>query len=123
MRPLAVSLGDPAGVGPELICEAWTRRDAEGLPAFFVAGGAEALRAAAIRRGLDIAISAVNSTAEAVSAFERALPVLGAVDEDQVDVNGRRATRLTLTHLKPGVARADVVSLAHELGLTDVVLY
>ena len=49
--------------------------------------------------------------------------MLGAVDEDTIDLNGHRATRLTLTHLKPGVARADVVALAHELGLTDVVLY
>ena len=31
IRPLAVSLGDPAGVGPELICEAWAQREAERL--------------------------------------------------------------------------------------------
>lgn len=49
--------------------------------------------------------------------------VLGAVDEDEVELNGRRATRLTLTHLKPGVARSDVASLARKLGLTDLVLY
>jgi rare lipoprotein A len=48
--------------------------------------------------------------------------VLGAVDEDQVTLDGRVATRLTLTHLKPGVARADVLALARQLGLTDVVL-
>ncbi|MEO8882716.1 MAG: septal ring lytic transglycosylase RlpA family protein [Devosia sp.] len=50
--------------------------------------------------------------------------MLGAVDEDQVtDDNGAAATRLTLTHLKPGVARQDVLDLAHKLGLKDVVLY
>jgi rare lipoprotein A len=46
---------------------------------------------------------------------------LGAVDEEQVDVGGKTATRLTLTHLKPGVARADLVLLARQLGLDDVV--
>ncbi|MEO7223302.1 MAG: septal ring lytic transglycosylase RlpA family protein, partial [Devosia sp.] len=46
--------------------------------------------------------------------------MLGAVDEETLDLGGNPATRLTLTHLKPGVARADVVSLARQLGLSDV---
>jgi rare lipoprotein A len=49
--------------------------------------------------------------------------MLGAVDEDIVQTGARPATRLTLTHLKPGVARSDVLSLAQQLGLTDIVLY
>lgn len=52
-----------------------------------------------------------------------AFAMLGAVDEDDVGADGRAATRLTLTHLKPGVARIDVVSLARKLGLRDLVLY
>ena len=46
--------------------------------------------------------------------------MLGAVDEQTLDLGGNPATRLTLTHLKPGVARADVVSLARQLGLSDI---
>ncbi len=49
--------------------------------------------------------------------------MLGAVDEDAVRIPGAAATRLTLTHLKPGVARDDVMSLARQLGLKDLVLY
>lgn len=49
--------------------------------------------------------------------------LLGAVDEVPVKVGGKDATRLTLTHLKPGVARTDVLDLARELGLNDIVLY
>ncbi len=49
--------------------------------------------------------------------------LLGAVDEDQVADGGRPATRLTLTHLKPGVARGDVMAMARELGLNELVLY
>lgn len=59
----------------------------------------------------------------AVVTIAEDFAALGAVDEDQVDLAGRPATRLTLTHLKPGVARADVLTLAQELGLTDLVLY
>ena len=80
MKPLAVSLGDPAGVGPELICEAWARSDAERLPPFFVCGGARLLREAAERRGLDLAVEVVASPSEAGPMFASALPVLGGGD-------------------------------------------
>ena len=51
--PLAISLGDPAGVGPELIAAAWAAREREGLLPFVVAGGPDVLRAAAKQRGLN----------------------------------------------------------------------
>ena len=49
--PLAVSLGDPAGIGSEIALEAWRRRKKERLPAFFLVGNAAFLkrRAAALR--------------------------------------------------------------------------
>jgi 4-hydroxythreonine-4-phosphate dehydrogenase len=80
MNPLAVSLGDPAGVGPELLCEAWARREHEALPPFFAVGGGEILAQAAQRRGLDIAVSRVASPDEAAARFGEALPVLGDLD-------------------------------------------
>jgi 4-hydroxythreonine-4-phosphate dehydrogenase len=78
--PLAVSLGDPAGVGPELICEAWSRRDLAALPAFFAVGGLGLLRDAAKARGLDVPLQAIDDPAAAAAAFGRALPVLGGPD-------------------------------------------
>ena len=80
MAPLAVSLGDPAGVGPELICEAWARREAERLPPFFVCGGTELLREAALSRGLALKVADVADEAEARAAFPQVLPVLGEPD-------------------------------------------
>ena len=52
-----------------------------------------------------------------------AFAVYGAVTEVQVALGDHTETRLTLTKLKPGVARSDVLSLAQELGLSDIVLY
>ena len=78
--PLAVSLGDPAGVGPELLAEAWARRAAEGLPPFFAVGGAEVIAAAAARRGLAVPIARIDDPAEAATAFASALPVFGPLD-------------------------------------------
>jgi len=80
MKPLAVSLGDPAGIGPELIAQAWARRDAEGLAPFFVSGGAGVLAAAAHTRGLSVPIIAIASSDEAAAAFRHGLPVLGSHD-------------------------------------------
>ena len=77
-RPLACSIGDPAGIGPELICEAWARREAEQLPPFFVVGGAGLLAEAAHQRGLDMPVESIEDAADASSVFAQALPVLGS---------------------------------------------
>jgi len=82
LGPLAVSLGDPAGVGPELIAEAWARRaDAELLP-FFVAGAPGLLAEAAQQRGLSVPIVEIYHPAEALDCFDHALPVLAGIDGD-----------------------------------------
>ncbi|AKQ42512.1 4-hydroxythreonine-4-phosphate dehydrogenase [Aurantiacibacter atlanticus] len=41
--PLAISLGDPAGIGPEIIAAAWARREEFDLPPFRVIGGSQVL--------------------------------------------------------------------------------
>ena len=71
-----------------------------------------------IRLGLGIFADQANAI-----ALAEQFAILGAIDEEQVTVNGRLATRLTLTHLKPGVARVDALDLARQLGLTDIILY
>ncbi|KHK91817.1 4-hydroxythreonine-4-phosphate dehydrogenase PdxA [Novosphingobium malaysiense] len=78
--PLAVSLGDPAGIGPELIAEAWMRRERELLAPFFVVGGAGVLSAAAASRELSLPVVQIGCPAEATQAFASGLPVLGKQD-------------------------------------------
>jgi 4-hydroxythreonine-4-phosphate dehydrogenase len=79
-RPLAISLGDPAGVGPELIAAAWALRKKEALPPFLVVEGKELLSAAASSRGLKVPIAPISDPAEAPDAFPDALPVLGSAE-------------------------------------------
>ncbi len=67
--PLAVTLGDPAGIGPEIITAAWSRR-AAGDPPFLVFGDAQTLR----RSGAPVA--PVGSPAEAADVFASHLPVI-----------------------------------------------
>lgn len=99
---LAVSLGDPAGVGPELIAEAWQRREAERLPPFLVAGGAGVLREAAARRGIDLPVERIGDPFDAAVVFERALPVLPAAADApyQPGEPGEDGARLALASLE-----------------------
>lgn len=78
--PLAVSLGDPAGIGPEIIVESWLRRRESGLAPFFVAAGASVLAAAAQIRGIPAPIVRIDDPAQAAEAFAHGLPVLGTDD-------------------------------------------
>jgi len=72
----------------------------------------------AFKLGLGIYADQTNAI-----SLSQQFAVLGAVEEEPVSVGGRPATRLTLTRLKPGVARQDALDLARELGLTDIVVY
>ena len=75
--PLAVSLGDPAGVGPELIAEAYVRRHEERLPPFFVCGGLEAVLEAARTRGHSISATRLERPPAGLGGMGDALPFLG----------------------------------------------
>lgn len=50
MKPLAVSMGDPAGIGLELAARVWA--DRQGAPPFFFVGDPDALERASARLGL-----------------------------------------------------------------------
>lgn len=67
--PLALSMGEPAGVGPEIIARAWAALHVEG-PVFVVIGDATLMR----RQGQPV--EAVLTAADAVDVFRRAIPVL-----------------------------------------------
>jgi 4-hydroxythreonine-4-phosphate dehydrogenase len=74
-RPLALTLGEPAGIGPDITLAAWANRTALGVPAFYVLADPEYLARRAKRLGLDIPLETVNP-ANASAAFVRALPVV-----------------------------------------------
>jgi 4-hydroxythreonine-4-phosphate dehydrogenase len=73
--PLAVTIGEPAGIGPDLTLAIWRRRAELDLPAFYMIGDADFLKARARALGLDVAIAEVTPT-QAAAAFARALPVV-----------------------------------------------
>ncbi|OJW70692.1 MAG: 4-hydroxythreonine-4-phosphate dehydrogenase PdxA [Sphingomonadales bacterium 63-6] len=101
MKALAASLGDPAGIGPELLCEAWAARQDAMLAPFFVVGGEHLLAAAAARRGVDTPIVPIADPADAADAFAQGLPVLGNEDGEyfpgEPNSDGARLALASLT--------------------------
>jgi 4-hydroxythreonine-4-phosphate dehydrogenase len=85
---MAVTVGDPAGIGPETVAKAWMARESEGLPPFFGIGARAAFEAIGFADFAPIA-----SPDEAAAAFARALPLLelsasGAVIAGEPDAAG-----------------------------------
>jgi 4-hydroxythreonine-4-phosphate dehydrogenase len=73
-KPLALTLGEPAGIGPDIVIAAWLRRAEFALPPFYVLGDAGYLAARAQSLGISIPISATEPSA-AAATFAGALPV------------------------------------------------
>ncbi len=73
--PLAVTMGEPAGVGGELSLKAWQARHSGSRP-FFVLDDPDRLADLARRLEMDVRLQEISDPREAASAFSSALPVL-----------------------------------------------
>jgi 4-hydroxythreonine-4-phosphate dehydrogenase len=80
VRPLALTLGEPAGIGPDLALAVWQRRAEYDIPPFYVIGDGDFLRRRAERLGLKVPI-AEGAPDTAVKAFPAALPVLPVAEK------------------------------------------
>ena len=74
--PLALTAGEPAGIGGEITLKAWLARDRASLWPFFAIDDPVRLARLAARLGLDVPIVAIAHPAEAAASFAAALPVL-----------------------------------------------
>ncbi|MGD9783762.1 MAG: 4-hydroxythreonine-4-phosphate dehydrogenase PdxA [Hyphomicrobiaceae bacterium] len=74
--PLAVSLGDPAGIGLDVLCLAWLQREERGLPPFAVIGCRSAIEARARTLGIGVPVEAIERWQHAPCVFAAALPVI-----------------------------------------------
>ena len=80
--PLAISLGDPAGVGPELIVRCWEALAGTDCAPIAVVGGANVLRSTAERIGVDLPLAQIDGIADAATYWPHSLPVLDMADAD-----------------------------------------
>lgn len=105
LAPLAVAMGDPAGIGPEVVAKAWLARCDAALPAFFAVGDARA-----IERVWPGPVARIADPAGAADAFADALPVMVIEDAGDIvagvpDAEGARCALHSL-EMAVGLARS-----------------
>jgi len=105
LTPLAVSLGDPSGIGPEVVAKCWDSRRAMGLPVFVAVGDPRSLSAV-----WDGPLAVITDPREAEDAFAHGLPLL-AVPAAGAGVPGEPTTAgahcsLDSLELAVGLARS-----------------
>jgi 4-hydroxythreonine-4-phosphate dehydrogenase len=75
--PVAVTMGEPAGIGGELTLKAWrARHDADGATPFFAIDDPQRLAQIARKLNTDVPIRVIATPDEATAIFRNALPVL-----------------------------------------------
>ncbi len=73
--PLALSMGEPSGIGGEIAMKAWMRRG-EGLSPFFAIDDPNRLQSIANALGWQVPIQIVQAPKDAQDCFDHALPVV-----------------------------------------------
>jgi len=101
--PLALSLGDPAGIGPEVAAKAWEQRVERGLVPFFVVGDQRSIEA--VWHG---PVARITDPADAIACFDEALPIIQVEDAGAI-IPGEP---------NPAGARCSLDSLELAVGLT-----
>lgn len=119
MKAIAVTMGDPAGIGPEIIAKAWAQEPAL-LQGCFVAGELACLRRGALVAaggGPPMPLARIESPAELATVPPRCIPVL-AVSEavappahGQVDAGAGRLAADAVTWAARAALRGDVAAL------------
>ena len=103
--PIAISLGDPAGIGPEVIAKCWDHRNEFDLPPFVAIGDGQAIAAV-----WDGPIEVVDDPRQADAAFDYALPLI-QISAPAIDVPGHPSVAgahcsLDALELAVGLARS-----------------
>lgn len=107
--PLALTQGDPAGIGPDITLTAWLSRRERGLPPFFVLADPLVLRNRAEALGLPVPIVEVGP-ADAAVAFPDALPV--------VPLSAPSASAIAPGHPDPAGAAGTIEAIERAVALT-----
>ncbi len=114
--PLALTMGDPAGIGPEIALRAWLARASREIPPFILFADPDFLAERAKSLGIACDVIAVDTVSEAVPAFANSLPVI-AVRLEEAPIPGVPSTRnagvviASIDRAVEAVARGDAAAV------------
>ena len=75
MLPLAVTMGEPAGIGGEIALKAWLGRG-DGIPPFYLIDDPERMAKLARMLGWPVPVRPISAPKDALSVFAEALPIV-----------------------------------------------
>ena len=75
-KPVVLTPGEPAGIGPEISAKAWAKLQTEAPMCFALIYDVTALRHRLSQAGLNIPVAEIKTLDQAASTFSKALPVL-----------------------------------------------
>lgn len=105
--PIAMTMGDPAGIGLEVALKAWQSRAKDHIPPFYLIASEACIRDASTVNGLDIPTKIIQGPESANETFPDALPLLPITESTTVElVTGSIST--AVDHALVGKARAVV---------------
>jgi 4-hydroxythreonine-4-phosphate dehydrogenase len=109
VKPLALTLGEPAGIGPDIAIKAWLSSNELKLPAFYLLGDRDFVAKRAKILGLNIELACVGAE-QAVAAFASALPIVatGRVATAQPGQPDETSAEAALASIRRAVA--DVIA-------------
>ncbi len=117
-RPLALTMGDPAGIGGDIALMAWRRRD-ENSPCFFVVDDPARLAVLAERLGFPSTVRAIDSPEQASSVFDSALPILPVPADLERAATVVASIEIATGLVRDGRAAALVTNPVHKETLYD----
>ena len=91
LLPIALTMGDPAGIGTEITALAWKQREISELPPFFVLSRTSLFENLAAREKFNIPLAIIRKPSQAMDVFSQALPIL-ELPQDVISVSGRPTT-------------------------------
>jgi len=114
-RPLVLTMGEPAGIGPELILKAWAERGADDHP-FFAIADLDWMKAVNRLSDSPLSIQSITDPDQVNHVFKDALPVMDqplknrpqfgkpdAGNAEAVTASIRRATEMAISNAVSGV--------------------
>jgi len=126
--PLAVTMGEPAGIGGEILLKAWTARHSSAELPFFAIADIKHLGEIAAKLSPDVSLTEIKDPSQAAAAFGESLPVLNEpLAEPSLagmpkSANGHpviRSIERAVTYAREGVAGGIVTCPIHKATLID----
>lgn len=124
--PIAVTIGEPSGIGPEVVLKAWYKRQEFAISPFFVIGNSNILRTQAEYLNLNIPIKVITEPDAAISSFKDYLPVIEIAADSEFEFKVPNANTAAMVigaidkaveYIMNGEARAMATAPIHKAAL------